>query len=163
MSTKTDLYIGRGHDAEWIGSLQGECDPENMLRVPPGRLALTARDEATYRDAVQDLLTVWAVEEIGHAYPPRTGWPWPWPTSHVSSWIIAYDPDEAGVFVTVGGGTRWERIDPRAPRPPANEDDELGPPDLQAWLDNPAAPPSVPMPLMRDPATGEPTHLGGAR
>jgi hypothetical protein len=73
MSTKTDLYIGRGHNAEWIGSLHWECDPENMLRVPPGRLALTARDEATYRDAVQDLLTVWAVEEIGHAYPLRTG------------------------------------------------------------------------------------------
>jgi hypothetical protein len=60
------------------------------------------------------------------------------------------------VFVTVGGGTRWERIDPRAPRPPANEDDELGPPDIQAWLDNPAAPPSVPMPLMRDPPPGNP-------
>ncbi|WP_238412895.1 hypothetical protein [Saccharothrix deserti] len=41
MSTKTDFYVGRGHDAEWLGSLQWNCDPDNLLRVPPGRLALT--------------------------------------------------------------------------------------------------------------------------
>jgi hypothetical protein len=163
MSTKTDLYFGRGPDAEWVGSLQWDCDPGNLLRVPPGRRALTAPDEPSYRAAVRDLLIAWAVEDHGHSYPPRTGWPWPWPTSHVCSWIIAYDPDEGTVFVTVGGGTRWERLDPRAPRQPANEDDELAPPDFQAWLDNPAAPPSVPMPLMRDAATGNRIHHSGMR
>jgi hypothetical protein len=59
------------------------------------------------------------------------------------------------VFVTIGGGVRWERLNPRAPYQPATDD--LGPPELQAWLRAPADPPSVPLPLMRDPATGIPT------
>jgi hypothetical protein len=144
MSTKTDFYLGRGHDAEWLGSLQWECEPENLLRVPPGRLALTATDEPTYRAAVADLFIVWETEELGTAYPRRTGWPWPWATSHVSSWIVAFDPAAApGVFLTVGGGVRWEPLDPRNPREPA---EDIGPPDIYAWL--------------RDPATGLPTAAG---
>lgn len=73
MSTKTDFYLGRGHDAEWLGSLQWECEPENLLRVPPGRLALTATDELTYRAAVADLFIVWETEELGMAYPAEPG------------------------------------------------------------------------------------------
>jgi hypothetical protein len=46
MSAKTDFYLGRGPDAEWIGSLQWDCHPHNLLRVPPGHRALTAPDEA---------------------------------------------------------------------------------------------------------------------
>jgi hypothetical protein len=117
MSTKTDFYVGRGHDAEWL-----------------------------------DLFIVWETEEIGVAFPRRTGWPWP--TSHVSSWIVAFDPAAPGVFVTVGGGVRWEPLDPRNPREPT---EDIGPPDLHAWLRAPADPPSVPLPLMRDPRTGLPT------
>lgn len=157
MSTKTDFYLGRGHDAEWLGSLQWECEPENLLRVPPGRLALTATDEITYRAAVADLFIVWETEDLGTAYPRRTGWPWPWATSHVSSWIVAFDPAAPGVFLTVGGGVRWEPLDPRNPREPA---EDIGPPDIKAWLRAPADPPSVPLPLMRDPATGLPTAAG---
>lgn len=152
MSTKTDFYLGRGHDAEWLGSLQWECEPDNLLRVPPGRLALTATDEPTYRAAVADLFITWETEELGVAYSRRTGWPWPWPTSHLNSWIVAFDPADNGVFVTVGGGVRWERLDPRNPCEPPTDD--LGPPDLEAWLRAPADPPSVPLPLMRDPGTG---------
>lgn len=158
MSTKTDFYIGRDDNAEWIGSLQWECDPENLLRVPPGRRALSATDETTYRDAIADLLTTWELDELGIAYPRRTGWPWPWHTSHVSSWIVTFDPADNGVFVTVGGGVRWEQIDHHTPREPRTDD--VQPPDIEAWLRTPAAPPSVPLPLMRDPNTGQPTPAG---
>jgi hypothetical protein len=160
MSTKTDFYLGRGLGAEWVGALQQDCAPPNLLRVPPGRLALTATDEHTYRAAVADLFIVWETEGIGAAYPRRAGWPWPWPTSHVSSWIITFDPLVGGVFATVGGGVCWARIDPRKPREPSTEGME--PPDIEAWLRAPAAPPSVPLPLMRDPGTGLPTAAGQA-
>lgn len=162
MSTKTDFYIGCGSDAEWIGSLQWDCEPDNILLVPAGRLALTTSAEIVYRHAVEVLLAEWIDDDYRHAYRAADGWPWPWPTSHVSSWIVTFDPDELAVFTTVGGGTRWERIDPSDPRQPANVDDELGPPDPCAWLDNPAAPPSVPMPLMFDPALGNSPPAGGA-
>jgi hypothetical protein len=146
MSTKTDFYVGRGHDAEWLGSLQQDCVPANLLRIPFGRLALTATDEPTYRTAVDDLLVVWEAENFGAAYPRRTGWPWPWCTSHKSDWIITFDPAVGNVFVTIGGGTRWKQLNPRVPQQP--EIDDLEPPDIDAWLRDPAAPPSVPLPSM---------------
>jgi hypothetical protein len=158
MSTKTDFYVGRGHDAEWLGSLQWECEPENLLRVPPGRLALAATDEPTYRDAVADLFVTWESEELGAAFPRRTGWPWPWHTSHLTDWIIAFDPVVSGVFATVVGGARWQQLNPHAPWQLSTDD--LAPPDLHAWLRAPAEPPSVPLPLMRDHGTGTLTTAG---
>jgi hypothetical protein len=75
----------------------------------------------------------------------------------VSSWIVTFDPAARGVFVTVGGGVRWAPLDTSNPREPT---DNIGPPDLHAWLRAPADPPSVPLPLMRDPGTGLPTAAG---
>ncbi|MBW4717354.1 hypothetical protein [Saccharothrix obliqua] len=147
MSTKTDFYIGRDRDTTaWIGSLEWNCEPRNLLRFPPGRFALTATDESTYRTAVTDLLVAWETERIGTAYPYRSGWPWPWPTSHVSDWIITFDPGDNGVYATIGGGVRWERINPQHPREP--DTDGIGPTDFEHWLRVPAAPPSVPLPTM---------------
>ncbi|MEC3979916.1 hypothetical protein [Amycolatopsis sp. H20-H5] len=162
MSTTTDFYVGRGPDAEWIGSLQRDCEPDNILLVPPGRLALTTSTESTYRHAVEALLADWVTGNHGRSHRIVDGWPWPWPTSHVSSWIVIFDPGESAVFTTVGGGTRWERIDPADPRQSANVDDELGPPDLHSWLADPAAPPSAPMPRMLHPAPGNPCRHGAA-
>lgn len=161
MSSYTDFYVGRGEDADWIGSLRGECYPDNFLAVPPVLLALTATDESTFRAAVADALEVWEDERLGQGYPCYLGWPWLWPTSHNSSWIITFDPVPEAVFVTGGGGVTWHQIELRDPRFPEG-DDPLGPPDIHAWLRDPAAPPSVPMPLMRDPVTGLLTPAGGA-
>ncbi|MBN6034142.1 hypothetical protein [Amycolatopsis sp. 195334CR] len=163
MSSYTDFYLGRGEHAEWIGSLRGECYPENFLAVPPVRLALTATEEGTFRAAIADALIVWEDECLGHGYRPELGWPWPWYSSHASSWIITFDPEDAAVFATVGGGVRWHRLDPRNPWFPDSEDDPLGPPDLAAWLRDPAAPPSVPMPLMRDTPADLPAIGGDTR
>ncbi|TKG60367.1 MULTISPECIES: hypothetical protein [Pseudonocardiaceae] len=156
MSSYTDFYFGRGENADWIGSLRGECYPENFLAVPPSRLALTATDEHAFRAAVADTLDVWEDERLGHAYRRELGWPWPWYTSHNSSWIMVFDPEPQAVFVTVGGGISWHRIDPHDPRFPEG-DDPLGPDDIYAWLRDPAAPPSVPMPLMRPKPVTVPT------
>lgn len=161
MSSYTDFYLGRGENAEWIGSLQGECYPDNFLAVAPLRLALTATNTDAFRAAVTDTLDIWEDERLGRAYRRERGWPWVWHSSHNSSWILAFAPAAEAVFATVGGGVRWHRIDPRDPWFP--EGDPLGPPDIHAWLRDPAAPPSVPMPLMRDPATGLPTTAGAPR
>lgn len=149
----TDFDVGRGETAEWIGSLRGQCYPDTFLAVPPVRLALTATEENLFRAAVADALEVWEDDRLGQGYPRYLGWPWPWLTSHKSRWVIAFDPGAGAVFVTVGGGVAWHPIDPHDPRFPEG-DDPLGPPDMLAWLRNPAAPPSVPLPLMRDPVTG---------
>ncbi|QWF81031.1 hypothetical protein [Amycolatopsis sp. CA-230715] len=162
MSSNTDFYLGRGEHADWIGSLRGESYPDNFLAVPPLRLALTATGEDTFRAAVADTLVVWEDERLGQGYRPELGWPWPWYSSHNSSWIITFDSEAEAVFVTVGGGVRWHRIDPHDPRFPEG-DDPLGPPDIHAWLRDPAAPPSVPMPLMREKPADMPTFGGDLR
>ncbi|MDT8916051.1 hypothetical protein [Amycolatopsis sp. PS_44_ISF1] len=144
-----DFAIGLGENATWIGSLQGECYPSSFLSVPSLWLALTTIDENIFRAAVSDTLDGWRSQhhEQGHHQDP--GWPWPWYTSHNSSWIITFDPEAEAVFVTVGGGVGWHRIAPHHSQFP-EENDSLGPPDIVAWLRDPAAPPSVPMPLMRE-------------
>ncbi|VVJ22699.1 Uncharacterised protein [Amycolatopsis camponoti] len=162
MSSYTDFYLGRGEKADWIGSLRGECYPENFLVVAPLRMALTATDARTFRAAVTNTLNCWEAEHLGQAYHRELGWPWPWYSSHTSSWIITFDSDTEAVFVTVGGGIRWHRINPHAPRFPEGED-PLGPPDIHAWLRDPAAPPSVPMPLMREKPADMPIIGGDAR
>lgn len=52
MSSYTDFYFGRDESAEWIGSLRGECYPDNFLAAPPLRVLLTATDEDTFHAAV---------------------------------------------------------------------------------------------------------------
>ncbi len=162
MSSYTDFYLGRGEDADWIGSLQGECYPDNFLAVTPLRGALTATGENTFRAAVAEAFGIWEDERLGRAYHRDLGWPWPWYSSHNSSWIIAFDPGDDAVFVTVGGGVSWHRIDPHHPQFPEG-DDPLGPPDIYAWLRDPAAPPSVPLPLMREKPTDMPVIGGETR
>ncbi|WP_020499943.1 hypothetical protein [Sciscionella marina] len=75
MSDKTDFYVGCGKDAEWLGSLQWNCNPRDLLVFPPGHCALTATDETTYRRAVTLLFAQWEIEQCGRAYPRGYGWP----------------------------------------------------------------------------------------
>src|SRR5438874_10216968 len=80
VTTKADFYDRRGPSAVWLGSLQGDADPETIRTVACGRLLLDATDPLTYADAITDLLDVWADEGHGHGYHPRHGWPcvlWP--------------------------------------------------------------------------------------
>lgn len=161
MSSYTDFYVGRGADAEWIGSLRGESCPDNVRAVPPLLLALTTTDEDAFRAAVVDALDVWEDELLGQGYRPGRGWPWPWHSSHFASWIVAFDPEPGAVFVTVGGGVRWHRIDPHDPSFPDSK--PLGPLDTGAWPRDPAAPPSVPMPLMGEKAVDMPVFGGDVR
>ncbi|WP_242578947.1 hypothetical protein [Amycolatopsis sp. 195334CR] len=90
MSTRTDFYAGEGARAQWIGSLQFACHPDNLLKDFHGREALTAIAPSRYYVAVQDLLMMWAVRGLGAAHEPRHGWPWPWDTSHCNDWIITF-------------------------------------------------------------------------
>ncbi|SFO04838.1 hypothetical protein [Amycolatopsis rubida] len=161
MSSYTDFYVGRGGSAEWIGSLRGESCPDNVRAVPPLLLALTTTDEDVFRAAVADTLDVWEDERLGQGYRPGRGWPWPWHSSHFASWIVVFDPEPGAVFVTVGGGTRWHRIDPRDPRFP--DRGSAGTTDVSAWQRDRAAPPSVPMPLMLDKPADAPVFGGEVR
>jgi hypothetical protein len=94
MGTRADFYVGRGKDAEWIGSqaLDGYRDGIN-----PQILGCTS--EAAFRHAVADFLA-----KSRYSTTPDQGWPWPWDTSATSDcsyWHFddkTWD-DHCGVYV----------------------------------------------------------------
>lgn len=106
MSSKIDFYDGRGSTAKWLGSLQDDCTPEQLLTYPAGHRALTATDPITFTDAVTTLIEHWP----SMAYHPENGWPWPWPDSHLTDWICAFD--HGRVWLAIGIGCRWQHLDP---------------------------------------------------
>lgn len=90
MGTRGDFYIGRGPDAEWIGSIEFDAYPEG---IPDA--VLKAESEAQFRAAVKDLIvrTEWSTL-------PDEGWPWPWESSSTTDYSYAFDN---GVHITFFG------------------------------------------------------------
>jgi hypothetical protein len=100
VTTTADFYDGRGPSAVWLGSLQGDADPETVRTVACGRLVLDATDPFAFADAVIDLLAVWVDEDLGHCYHPREGWPWLWPDSRDTDWVFTFV--HGRVWITTG-------------------------------------------------------------
>lgn len=90
MGTRADFYVGRGKQAEWLGSVAFDGHPDT--RLPE----LEATDEAGYRACVEKILS-----SEDHATRPDQGWPWPWDDSSGSDYAYAFD---GGVFVCCFGG-----------------------------------------------------------
>lgn len=79
MGTRADFYVGRGAEAEWIGSVAYDGHPENFKH-------LRKKTEAAFRKAV--------AKELGgrdDATLPAEGWPWPWNDSGTSDYAYAFD------------------------------------------------------------------------
>ena len=81
MGTRADFYVGRGVDAEWLGSTAWDGYPAGV----PDEI-LQAKDEKEFRDAVGDHL---AEREDGTL--PEHGWPWPWDDSGTTDYAYAFD------------------------------------------------------------------------
>lgn len=88
MGTRADFYVGRGENAEYLGSVGWDGHQENMLH-------LESKFEAQYRLNVKDLID----EQEGW-----TKWPWPWEDSHTTDYSYAFDDDRVWVSCF---GTEW--------------------------------------------------------
>lgn len=88
MGTRADFYIGRGKDAEWIGSIAMDGYP-----FRPGHPVelLNITDRAKYRRAVRKI-----INEVGHGTTPDQGWPWPWENSQTTDYAYAFDKGRDG-------------------------------------------------------------------
>jgi hypothetical protein len=102
MGTRCDFYVGRGQQAEWIGSYAFDGYPDGLTE---GLLA--AADIATYRDKVNEHLADGAAGTL-----PKDGWPWPWNDSRTTDYAYAFDGGKvwASCF-----GSEW--FDPLKERP----------------------------------------------
>lgn len=115
MGTRADFYIGRGENAEWLGSIAFDGYPDGLTDIP---FLLTATSEPVFRKAVEVML-----DNRRDGTKPEDGWPWPWVTSHTTDY--AYALDEGKVWAS-SYGSRW--FDPMEPE----QDDEDEPTDKVA-------------------------------
>lgn len=90
MGTRADFYVGRGANAEWIGSIGWDGYPDGNPEV-----VLDAKDEGEFRAKVAELL------EKEDGTTPAMGWPWPWDNSNTTDYSYAFDGGE--VWITCYG------------------------------------------------------------
>ena len=93
MGTRADFYVGRGAQAEWIGSVAWDGYPDG-LPVP----LKMARTEAAFRREVAAYF-----KDRDDVTLPAQGWPWPWDDSGTTDYAYAFD---AG-WTWGTSGRRW--------------------------------------------------------
>ena len=94
MGTRADFYIGRGPDAEWLGSTAYDGYPDGIEAD-----LLAAADEKSFRAQVLKRLN-----ERKDGTKPEQGWPWPWDDSGTTDYAYAFD----GECVWISGfGHGW--------------------------------------------------------
>ena len=94
MGTRADFYVGRGEDAEWLGSIAWDGYPEGLPKV-----LLKTNDAEEWRKKVARFLSR---SEDGTL--PEQGWPWPWDDSGMTD--FAYAIDDGQVWIS-NGGSAW--------------------------------------------------------
>lgn len=113
MGTRADFYVGRGEDAEWLGSIAWDGYPEGIDQA-----VLEATKEPRYREAVAHLIRT---REDGTE--PSMGWPWPWENSATTDYAYAFD--EGKVWASCFGDA-WH--DPDFERWDDEKEEEIEPP-----------------------------------
>ena len=84
IGTRADFYVGRGKQAEWLGSVAWDGDPEAQPQaVKDALLEGTFRTEVARDLAGRDDATL-----------PEMGWPWPWKDSRTTDYAYAFDEGE---------------------------------------------------------------------
>ncbi len=95
MGTRADFYVGRGKEAEWLGSIAWDGYPGGL----EASHLLAATGEPHYRAEVEKLL---ARRDDGTL--PADGWPWPWDDSGTTDYAYAFD--DSKVWAS-GFGREW--------------------------------------------------------
>ncbi len=103
MSTRADFYLGRGSEAEWLGSIAFDGYPDGD---GPQAVIFAGKPE-DFRSDVARILS-----ERDDATVPEDGWPWPWNDSKTTDYSYAFDGGH--VWASCFGGV-W--FDPRLPEP----------------------------------------------
>ncbi len=107
MGTRADFYVGRGGDAEWLGSVAFDGGPFDM----PDAL-IRSTSESMFRREMSKFLS-----NRDDATFPEMGWPWPWDDSTTTDFAYAFE--NASTTMVVGKvwafSVAW--FDPLRPEP----------------------------------------------
>lgn len=120
MGTRADFYVGRGKDAEWIGSIAWDGYPDGVFDadgIPPP----LPSSEQEWRQRVTEFV---AKRDDGTL--PARGWPWPWENSALTDEVYAFDAGR--VWFACGRPERWHALDMDAEYfgAPGDDDEETG-------------------------------------
>ena len=96
MGTRADFYVGKGENAEWLGSIAWDGYPKGI----PEEI-LKAKSEEEYRKNVEAFL---GKREDGTL--SAQGWPWPWEDSGTTDYAYAFDN---GDVYACSFGIKWFR------------------------------------------------------
>lgn len=82
MGTRADFYVGKGVNAEWLGSIAWDGYPSDrdLAKI------ISRTTEAEYRAAVESLL-----QKREDATLPKDGWPWPWENSQTTDFSYTFE------------------------------------------------------------------------
>lgn len=100
MGSKADFYLGRGLEAEWLGSVEWDGLP---AALPASLLASPSAEQ--YRSEVLSM-----VDARADGIDPTDGWPWTWDTSHGTSYSYAFD--QGRVWACCYGSSWWKATQP---------------------------------------------------
>jgi hypothetical protein len=81
MGTRADFYVGRGEQAEWLGSIAWDGHPDSIAEP-----VMRASSEQAFRGAVAAFF-----EGRDDVTLPAMGWPWPWKNSQTTDYAYAFD------------------------------------------------------------------------
>jgi hypothetical protein len=108
LGTRADFYIGKGKEAEWLGSIAWDGYPDGIDDD-----VLSATSEESYREAVTKFLTSRDDRTL-----PEQGWPWPWTNSRTTDYSYWFFDNK--VSTSCFGHALY---DPLAPKPEFDEED----------------------------------------
>lgn len=108
MGTRADFYIGKGKDAEWIGSIAWDGYRDGI----PSTILNSHRPSVFRRRVVEWL------KERNDATFPNQGWPWPWDDSSTSDCSYWYFEGRCwDVWPKISGGKGvWVPCDVAEPK-----------------------------------------------
>jgi len=100
MGTRADFYIGRGANAEWLGSIAWDGYPFGI-----DKQVLGCQSPEAFRHAVDSFLASREDKTV-----PEQGWPWPWENSSTTDY--AYAMDDGIVYASCFGSPWFECTTP---------------------------------------------------
>lgn len=108
MGTRADFYIGRGPNAEWLGSIAMDGYPSGIPDT-----VLCAVSESLFRKLLGRFFA-----DKHHHTPPEQGWPWPWNDSRTTNYAYAFDTGEVWAS---NFGCEWFRASEPEPEDESEE------------------------------------------
>lgn len=121
MGTRADFYVGRGLDAEWIGSIAWDGYDISGFKIEQSKTAKTFRKRVAAFLASRNDATL-----------PEQGWPWPWDDSGTTDEVWAFDN---GVLWNAQGypEPRWYKVDSEGDTEQFKGDEDDQPEKFKRW------------------------------